>query len=97
MKWLIMLALVAADVFIAIKLDSRGKAAGNVEYAQWSQLAVMCVIFGPLCIRFAEKLGGMEGPWGDGAWMKPTPAGIVTAIGWLFLATPLFVVLCLLW
>ena len=94
MKWLFMPALVAADIFIAIRFGSQEKAAGNTEYAQWGQLAVMCVIFGPLCILFPDRLGRMEGKRSDG-WFKPTPACIVTAIGWLFLTTPL-VVLCLL-
>lgn len=96
MKWLIMLALGAADVLAAITIGSRGTDLSRADYAQWSQLSVMCVIFGPLCVCFAETLGGMEGSWGRGAWMKPTPASLVIVIGWLLLATPLLVVLCLL-
>lgn len=63
--------------------------------AGWSQLSIMAIIFGTLCIRFPHILGTMEGPWGRSAWLNPTPHSLVKVIGWGMMAVPLLLLLAL--
>ena len=85
---LVFLLLLAADGFVIWSI-SKSEGYTSSEKAQWLQLSIMCLIFGPLCLRFPTILGGIEGPAGHGAWQNPTPGVLVTVIGWLFMSTPL--------
>ncbi len=89
---LVFLLLLAADGF-AIWSMTRSREERGPEMAQWIQLCVMSLIFGPLCLQLPNILGGIHGPMDRGAWMNPTPGVIVTVIGWLFMITPVIVLL----
>ncbi len=100
MKWfsrhprLVLTLFFAADVFAIWRMVRIHAETAGPDLAQWIQLSVMCLIFGPLCLRFPDILGGIQGQV-DGSWLNPTPGVVVTAIGWLFIATPLIVLMLL--
>lgn len=90
---IVLLLVFAADVWAAWRVNAVSKSSDDTSLAPWMQLSVMCVLLGPPCVLFPAILGGIQGPACRGAWMNPTPAAIVTAFGWLLMATPLLVLL----
>jgi hypothetical protein len=57
------------------------------ENASLSQFCVMGILFGTLCILFAERMGEAHGRIGHST-VTPTPAPVVAAFGWLLLVLP---------
>jgi hypothetical protein len=82
------LGLLTADIYAAWRFHWLAVEKVDSEMAGWSTLAMAGIFFGTLCLLFPLILGGMEGPAGRGAWLNPTPAGVVRVIGWGLVAAP---------
>ena len=93
--FLLWLVFLTADILTARHLYVRAVSSLDTEKAGWSQMCIMAIIFGTLCIRFPHILGSMEGPVGRGGWLNPTPHSLVKVIGWGMMAVPLLLLLAL--
>ncbi len=87
-KLLLLAPLLVGDVLAAIHFA--GKEDDNIaENASMLPLCVLGMIFGTLCIRFADIIGLMEGPMGHSAWATPIPSPVVAGFGWVMVSLPL--------
>jgi hypothetical protein len=82
------LILAAADVFVLIHPDTsttQGDSAGSIL----SGTGIL-IIFGLLCIWFADYLGAFTGPVMRGGYVdSPTPVPFFAWFGWFLLCIPL--------